>query len=212
MKSNPVGLELARRQRAQGVILEIPEDDSETGRRSALEFYQDGECTILPLDEHRCGYIFDLHIVSNWSCPFEISRVEVELPWGLVPIDWLPEPGKWDGAIYRFPGKGSHEYPQAQVINKYVNLYHILRRGDSVSGWLLGVGERIPDRALCGEISGFVNIFNQFSSKFQANVSFVLHRVDWERRRTREKKQRKPLFEFPDAIGDQSKMETSTKI
>jgi hypothetical protein len=75
MKLNPI---LARRMRAQGILLDIPEDDSEIGRSSAIGLYiiQNGKCEILPLDEFQSGYSFDLHIASNVSWPFEISKVE----------------------------------------------------------------------------------------------------------------------------------------
>jgi hypothetical protein len=200
MKLNPI---LARRMRAQGILLDIPEDDSEIGRSSAIGFYiiQNGKCEILPLDEFQSGDSFDLHIASNVSWPFEISKVEAEFPWGNVPINWLPEPdGRDIGPVgYRFPSELPLEYERTIVINHYVGSHRKLRRGSTASGLLLGIGERAPEDA-GSPVSAFVYVYDQFDRKYEANLLVFIQRWDGGIRPNPKKEQRKSLLECPDRV------------
>lgn len=174
MKRNLASQDLARRMRAQGILLDIPEDDSE-GRRlaSGLFMAQNGECLVIPIDRAQSAYIFDVHIVSNFAWPFSIEKVEVRFPWGQVPINWLPEPDDNDiqGAGYRFPGENPLEFERSVAINRYVGSHRKLRRGDVVSGLLLGTGERIPEDAGPNPAPALLYVYDQFDQKYETQIS-----------------------------------------
>lgn len=193
------GLELARRLRKQGVWLDIPEDDSEHSRTltNGLYITQNGTCHIRSINEIQSAYIFDLHVASKCSWPFQISKVEVEFPWGNVPIDWLPEPDKTDvrGVGYKFPSKDPLEFERKVVINNYVGCHRKLRRGDFVAGLLLGIGEQVPDGAGPSPTTAFLRVYDQFDEKYEVSLLVFIDRPDKGTRKNLKKEMRKPLLE-----------------
>jgi hypothetical protein len=198
-------IEMERRLRAAGVPLEVGEDDCGIAALPAYGLFitQTGECSVLELDPCGVGYILDLRIVPNLPWPFEISALELELPWQDSFLHWIPDPLETfakDG-MYWVPTKEPLSYSRDQVINHYIGTGKRLSRSRSLGGLLLGVGALMPDSVLHGgEVPALVRISDQFGKHYSTVLCLRASRMSEARRAELQHKKaaRKPLFACPD--------------
>jgi hypothetical protein len=87
-------IEMERRLRTAGVPLEVGEEDrgSDFLPANGLFITQTGECSVFDLDPCGVGYILELRIVPNFPWPFELSALELDLPWQDSYLHWIPDP------------------------------------------------------------------------------------------------------------------------
>lgn len=198
-------IELVRRLRAAGIPLEADEDDVGIAALPTygLTIMQTGECSVFDLDPCGVGYILDLRVVPNVPWPFELSALELDLPWQDSYLHWILDPLETfakDG-MYWLPNKESLGYPRDQVINHLVGTGKQISRGRSFGGLLLGVGAFMPDTILQGsEVPALVRISDQFGKQYSSAFSLRASRMDATRRTQLQEKRatRKPLFACPD--------------
>jgi hypothetical protein len=194
---------MERRLRAAGVPLEVGEDDCGINAVPAngLFITRTGDCSAIELDPSGVGYILDLRIVPNFPWPFEISTVELELPWTDSFLHWIPDPLETDAKdeMYWLPTKGGLGYARNQAINHHVGSGKRFSRGCSIGGLLLGIGAFMPDDIRPGsEVPAFVRVLDQFGKEYTREISL---RVERANRRTRLQKKgstRKSLLACPD--------------
>jgi hypothetical protein len=193
-------IEMEGRLRAAGVPLDAGEDDGGIAALPAygLSIMQTGECSVFDLDPCGVGYTIELRIVPNFPWPFEISTLELDLPWEDTFLHWLPDPLETyakDG-MYWLPTREPLGYPRDQVINHLVGAGKRFSRGRSFGGLLLGVGAPMPDTILQGsEVPALVRISDQFGKQYSSAFSLRASR----RTQLQEKRAtRKPLFACPD--------------
>lgn len=122
---------------------------------------------------HGTGFQIHLVITSNKST-FAVSRLELELPWKEDQLMWLEDPEEIGGAsrCYRFCGDRSLEFERNQVINHRLRVTRPFSSGESVGGYLLGLGsEPIPEAFPHGKmIPAFVILHDQFGRVCRAGV------------------------------------------
>jgi hypothetical protein len=198
-------IEMERRLRAAGVPLEAGEDDGGIGALPAygLSITQTGECSVFDLDPCGVGYTIELRIVPNLPWPFEISTIELALPWEDSFLYWIPDPRESDAkdGMYWFPARDPLGYPRDQVINHLVGAGKRLSRGRPFGGLLVGVGAYMPDTILQGsEVPVLVRMSDQFGKQYSSAFSLRASRMDASRRTQLQEKRatRKPLFACPD--------------
>jgi hypothetical protein len=149
------------------------------------------------------GYTIELRIVPNLPWPFEISTIELALPWEDSFLHWIPDPRGTDAkdGMYWFPTRDPLGYPRDQVINHLVDAGKRFSRGRSFGGRLLGVGAFMPDTILQGsEVPALVRISDQFGKQYSRAFSLCASRMTARRRTELQEKRatRKPLFACPD--------------
>jgi len=196
-------IDMERRLRAAGVPLEVGEDDYGNNALPAngLFITQTGDCSALELDPSGVGYMLELRIVPNFPWPFEISTIELELPWQDPFLHWIPDPLETNAkdGMYWLPTKGGLGYARNQAINHHIGSGKRFSRGRSVGGLLLGVGAFMPDDTRPGsEVPAFVRVFDQFGKEYRREISL---RADRAKRPTQLQKKgstRKSLFACPD--------------
>ena len=183
---------IARRIRAAGRPIHIPEDDGEARyiASSDLRVYQTGGVTESTAFNFGAGTGFKiLLVVTNSRSAFSISRFELELPWKEDCLQWLEDPLVIDGPsrCYRFVGPYTLEVERNQVINHHADVTRTFSRGESVKGFLLGYGfEAIPPGFPHGVmIPAFLNIYDQLGHKFQQTVKLWADRSTKKLRNTR---------------------------
>lgn len=91
------------------------------------------------------------------------------------------------------------EFPRDQVINHYADVRHMIPRGKSIKGLLLGMGmAEIPEEYKHGTpIRAMLTIFDQNGQKYPSPVSL------WADRSTRPRRAApkvKPIFEMRDPV------------
>lgn len=211
-------LELARRLRAAGIRIHIPEDEPEAppAPPEGILVYQAGGVTeSLAFDFYGgAGFIVSLIITPNLS-GFSISAFHLELPWEDT-IQWLSDPLDNNAAStgYRFGGQGGLEFDRDQVLNHHADIRRIIPRGVSLSGLLLGFGSgSIPDRFRHGAmIPAFISITDQYMCKSRSPVTLWADRSARLSPATRPTRRRKRLFECPDpGFGDAARTQHETE-
>lgn len=201
-------LALARRIRAAGCPIFIAEDDGETRciPSDELRVYQTGsiiESTAFVLGR-MTGFKIHLVIASSKST-FAVSRVELELPWKEDHLLWLEDPDEIGGSsrCYRFYGNDNIlEFERSEVINHRLRVTRQFSSGESVSGYLLGLGwEAIPEAFSHGKmIPAFVILRDQFGRAFRTGVELWADRTEQGRRRRDLVRRKEALFEKRDVI------------
>jgi hypothetical protein len=170
-------LVLARRIRSAGCPIFIAEDDGEARciPSDELRVSQTGsviESTAFVWG-HGTGFQIHLIITSNKST-FAVSRLKLELPWKEDQLMWLEDPEEIGGAsrCYRFCGDRILEFERNQVMNHRLRVTRPFSSGESVSGYLLGLGsEPIPQAFPHGKmIPAFLILHDQFGRVFRAGV------------------------------------------
>jgi hypothetical protein len=206
-------LELARRIRAAGIPLHIPEDDGEARsvRSDGLRLRQYGgrtESTAFDL-AGGTGFVIWLMVTAHLA-GLAISAFELEVPWAGT-VRCLEDPLEVDGTstVYRFGGRDSLEFDREKVLNHQADVRRILPRGASIRGCLLAVGSQsIPDHFQHGEtIPVFVNVYDQYTNAYRWPVSLWADRSEKLRPAAQPKAKRKGLFECLDPPGPLSHSE-----
>jgi hypothetical protein len=198
-------IEMQRRLRAAGVPLEVVGDDCGIDALPAngLFMTQTGECSVFDLDPCGVGFILELRIVPNFPWPFEISTLELDLPWQDSFLHWLPDPidTRAKDLMYWFPTSDRLRFPRNQAINHHIGSSKRFSRGCSIGGLLLGVGAFMPDDIRHdSEVPAFVRVFDQFGKRYTRPFSLRASRMSPSRRtRLQQKKAtRVPLLACPD--------------
>jgi hypothetical protein len=185
-------LVIARRIRAAGRPIYIPEDDGETRYIASndLKVYQQGGLIENVAIDFGLGTGYKISLVITSNRPmFAISRFALILPWEQTCFYWLEDPLVIDGQshCYRFAGQDIQEFERNQVINHYADVTHTFSRGESVRGYLLGMGhDSIPLEYSHGaSILAFLVIFDQFAGEFGVPVKLWADRMNTKRPRKR---------------------------
>ena len=193
-------IELARRMRAVGVPLELPEDDDSKVTQppaKGISIQHNAEGIAEAIGDTSTGYILDVCIIPNVPWPIEIARVVLHLPWDDPFFQWIPDPSERGAEMYSLPGTSLH-YGRDQVINHRIGQGQALSPGRSLSGILLGCGMDMPRTVLHGsEIPAFLHIFDQFGREYSAGMPLRVHRLNVPARPR--KSARKPLFSCSDS-------------
>ena len=205
MKTNrSSSLELARRLRAGGVDIDVPEDDPQVSSVSlpdVLIRQTGGIIENTAYDYHSVtAYMLFLTITVNVGL-FAISSFGLEVPWDDETIRFLEDPRELDGSeVYRlWAGGGPIEFHRDQVINHYADVRHMIPRGKSITGFLLGMGmAEIPEEYKHGtSIPAMLTIFDQNGQEYPSPVSLW---ADRSAPRRRAAPKCKPIFEMHDAV------------
>jgi hypothetical protein len=200
-------LALARRIRAAGCPIFIPEDDSETRciPSDELRVYLQG--SVVESSAFVWGLMtgFKIHLVITSSkSTFAVSRVELELPWKEDQLLWLEDPDEIGGAsrCYRFYGNDILEFERNEAINHRLRVTKPFSSGESVTGYLLGLGqEAIPEAFPHGKmIPAFVILYDQFGRAFRTGVELWTDRTRQGRRRRDLVRRKGGLFDKRDVI------------
>jgi hypothetical protein len=198
MRNRQQDIDLARRMRAQGIPVEIPVDDYEPGHGDppvGLILRQQGSSDAYELPFNRTGYVLDVEIIPNFPWPFELSAVELAVPWDDQLIEWLPDPQETRApyGMYWLDSENSAiSYEREFVINHHIG--HTLTRGRSLRGLLLGIGRAMPADVRHGaEVAAFLNVFDQFDRKYSCGITFWVDRSE-QLYKPKRKKPRVPLF------------------
>jgi len=196
--------------REQGIPLEIPDDDEGTYSRPApkLSVTQDGYCL---MDDCFCytRYIIDLLIVHTFSLPFQLSSVDLELPWGIEAIEWLSKPDPKKRGYYKFAREDGEMFESDATINGFVGTGRHIRRADPLSGHLLGIGKRLPANVSAGTIAAFLHIYDQLGAHYSADIAFIFSRSPSSISRAQSRKLRRPLFEYPGEFEEEAVVKSS---
>jgi hypothetical protein len=200
-------LVIARRIRAAGRPVYIPEDDSEDRYIASndLRVYQTGGIMESTAFDFGAGTGFKIFLVITNNRPtFAISRFDLELPWRESCLQWLEDPLVIDGPsrCYRFFGPDIPEFERTQVINHYADVTRTFSRGESVRGFLLGYGyEAIPPEFPHGAmIPAFLTLYDQLGRKFRVPLKLWADRRAKNRRRARSVRRRGGLFDKRDPL------------
>jgi hypothetical protein len=119
-------------------------------------------------------------VTSNTS-GFAVSNIELELPWKQTYFWWLEDPDEIDGLsrCYRFVGASTLNFPRDLVINHRLRVTRAFLAGESVEGFLLGVGcDPIPAEFSQGKmIRAFLVLYDQFARSYKAPVELWADRT-----------------------------------
>ena len=201
-------LALARRIRAAGCPIFVAEDDGETPcvPSDELRVYLQG--SVVESSAFVWGRMtgFKIHLVITSSkSTFAVSRVELELPWKEDQVLWLEDPDEIGGAsrCYRFYGNDNIlEFGRNEVINHRLRVTKQFSSGESVTGYLLGLGQNaIPEAFPHGSmIPAFVILYDQFGRAFRTGVELWTDRTEQGHRRRDLVRREGGLFDKRDVI------------
>lgn len=197
-------LELARRIRAAGILIDIPEDDPDAPSvplEDVLIRQTGGVVESAAFDfAGGAGFTVSLVVTINVRS-FAISAFELEVPWGDT-VRFLEDPLEINGTseIYRFGGRYQLEFHRNEVLNHHADVRRILRRGSSLTGLLLAIGgQGIPDEFRHGtDIPAFVIVYDQYNWEHRSPISLWADRSAKLRPAANPKAKRRRLFECPD--------------
>jgi hypothetical protein len=201
IKPSHKGLDLARGIRAAGRPIYIKEDDGEPtdDLSDGLLIYLFGEVNDSLATNFLGGTAFILKANITVNLPgFAISGFGLEFEWDCA-VDFLADPREGERPdVYRFGGRDLPEYKRGQVLNHCADVCHTYPRGFSLSGYLLGMGNKpIPNYIQHGMmIPGFLTVFDQFFRPIRSPISLWADRNQKRLHRTRST--RKRLFDCPD--------------
>ena len=199
------GLGLARRIRAAGIPIYIGEDDGEALRRpsSGLLVYQVGGVIESRAFDFHGGAGYIIHATVTINLPqFAIAGFGLELPWK-DRIRWLEDPREIEGRaeVYVFGGNDYLEFERNQVLNHCADVRRARSRGESLSGYLLAIGnDPIPNKYQHGAmIPAFLIVYDQFWREYRSSTSLWTERAEKSIRRTPPRMLRKSgLLDRPD--------------
>lgn len=207
MKDNGTGsLALARRIRAAGISIYIPEDDEKgcCDRSSDLLIYQFGGVNESLVFDLHGGAGFIIWLTITVKVPrFAIAAFDLELPWEGT-VHWLEDPRNVNVVYaydnYKFSDKYRPEFGRSEVLNHLADVRRKWSRDDSLKGVLLGtVDQPIPEEIKHGAmISGTLIISDQFWQKYRLPVELWADRTAKTRRSRSGIPRRGRLFDHPD--------------
>jgi hypothetical protein len=201
-------LVLARRIRAAGIPIYIGEDDGEAPHdpRSGLLVYKDGRPNETRAFDFygAAGYIINVVITVNLP-HFAIAGFSLELPWNSH-VRWLDDPieSGGDSDVYRFDRGYLLEFERNQVLNRFADVRRVWSRGESLKGYLLGIGDQpIPNQFEQGAmIPALLIIYDQLWREYRWPVSLWRDRTEKPVRHDRSGMRRKGgLLDHRDPIG-----------
>jgi hypothetical protein len=201
-------LAYARRIRAAGRPIHIPEDDGEVRSlpSDALWVRQTGGIMESSVFDWGAGAGFKINLVITSKMPgFAVSRVELEVPWQQTYFWWLEDPVLLDGPsqCYRFVGNQVREFSRELVINHRLQVTRPFSAGESVEGFLLGVGsDPIPETYPQGEmIPADLVLYDQFARRYGVSVELWSDRITKNSRPARwSERRRGGLFDKRDPV------------
>ena len=198
-------LALARRIRAAGRPIYIPDDDDDGGTSegpsNSLDVYPIGGQLESCAFEYSAGTGIMIQLVITVLAPtFVIASFDVELPWQKIGFRWLDDPLEIDESLtkYSFSGK-YYEFERKQVLNHRADVCRTLRRGQSIKGFLLGndmapIPDEVRDASL---FPATVIIWDQYGSRYRASVELTAMRGE---KYVRRPSRRGGLFDKRDRI------------
>ncbi len=189
-------LNLTRRLFANGVPFEIDPEEEDTG----LLMHQIGadlENCAFDLRDGGSGYIVNMTLTITHGA-FAIAGIALELPWTDCGLSLVEDPLE-SGARYNhywFPGNNTLAFERNAVINHFVNVRRLLRRGTTIEGLLLWVGsEPIPDAFVHGVLfPASVVVLDQYGNPYPFEVNLFADRSESGARARQLKKSRPRLF------------------
>jgi hypothetical protein len=185
-------LHRARRLRAAGCQIHIPEDDDTRHIPSdGLRVYQTGG-VIESSAFHWGGYtVYKINLVLTCGIAgLAVSHFELVLPWTKEgsPVQWLEDPVVIDGPsrCYRFGGNEILEFERSLVLNHRLDVTRPFSLGESARGFLLGFEyDLIPEDFPHGKmIPAFLHLYDQFAREFRAPVKLWADRMNKKRQGT----------------------------
>jgi len=156
------------------------------------------ESTVFDLTCGGTGLILYLHVAVDLPA-LNILGWRLDFPWEDPQFHWLTDPAEYTSTgIYKIPGCVGLEYSRNEVINHR----HIVRRGQSLDGPLLGYGfESIPDSYRHGAMieAGLV-LIDEMQREFSTPVQLWADRSARINRQQKKKPTKASLFDKPDFI------------
>jgi len=191
-------LAYARRIRSAGRPIHIPQDDGAVRSipSDALRVRQTGGLIESSAFDWGAGTGFKINlVVTSKISGFAVSNIELELPWKQTSFWWLEDPEVIDGPsrCYRFVGDSTLEFPRNLVINHCLKVTRPFSAGESVEGFLLGIGcDPIPAVFSQGKmIPSFLVLYDQFARPYKAPVELWADRTTKNLRPRRSSAKRK---------------------
>jgi hypothetical protein len=184
-------LQRARRLRAAGFQIHIPEDDGDTRHipSDGLRVYQTGGLIESSAFDWGGGTGYKICLViTSGIAGLAVSHFELLLPWTKQgsPVQWLEDPVVIDGPsrCYRFMGNETLEFERSLVLNHRLDATRPFSEGESARGFLLGFGhDSIPEDYPHGKmIPAFLLLYDQFAREFRAPVKLRADRMNKKRR------------------------------
>ncbi|HTP44140.1 MAG TPA: hypothetical protein VMJ13_06220 [Candidatus Acidoferrum sp.] len=201
-------LAYARRIRAAGRPIHIPEDDREVRSlpTDALRVRQTGSIIESTAFDWGGGTGFKINLIVTSRMPgFAVSHIELGLHWKQTYFNWLEDPAEIDGPsrCYRFGVDSPFEFPRDMVLNHRLKVTQPFSAGESAKGLLLGYGfDSIPAEFSQGKmIPGFLVLYDQFSHPYHAPIELWTDRTTKNLRPARASSKRKGgLFDKRDPV------------
>jgi hypothetical protein len=197
-------LALARRIRAAGCLIYIPEDDdpAQATLTDEVKVCQTGGVIDSSVFDYAGGTGFRISLaITSLRRNFAVSHYELELPWKLGAFTWLEDPKNLvpPRQEYRFGGTNDLQFDRDLVINHELRVTHCFADGESVEGLLLGCDQgTIPDDVRHGAmIAGYLILRNQRSREFRAPIELWCNRGQ---RKAPIRTKRRSLFESRDLV------------
>jgi hypothetical protein len=161
-----------------GVLSADAEDATITSAPKDLLIRQVGgfvESSAFDLDcGYGTGYVLSLHVAVDLPA-FKIWGWKLDLPWEDAQFQWLTDPAEYSSVeeMYKFPSSAL-KFPRSVVINHL----HVLKRGHSFDGLLLGYGfESIPASYRHGAtLSASLVLTNDMGHDFETAVQLWVNR------------------------------------
>jgi hypothetical protein len=188
-------LHRARRLRAAGCQIHIPDDDDDPRHIPSddLRVYQTGGVIESTAFDWGGGTAYKIYLViTSEISGLAVSHFELMLPWTQEGsrVQWLEDPVTIDGPsrCYRFSGNEFLEFERSLVINHRLDVTRPFSAGESARGFLLGFGyDPIPEEFPHGKmIPAFLVLYDQFTGDYRAPVELWADRM-------RKKRPGKPL-------------------
>jgi hypothetical protein len=134
--------------------------------REKVEIDQQGgihDSMVLELGDGRVAVMADIVVTNQTSRTIDVIDIELEAPWGEKCWDWLMPTRMCAGRgkqsfslqVYKFPGKGGWEFGSDVVINHQLIEIGKMPSRRPVSGWLMGIGGRMPAELCHGQWQDF---------------------------------------------------------
>lgn len=130
---------------------------------------------IIDLGPDQTGYVLPLLVAHNIRGEFAVHQVELDLPWGTIPVDWYEKPSDW---------KGIPELENLRLGYRELNeedllkLPYRMRRGQVLRGVLVGVsGNPIPEDFLgAGCVPTTVILKNYWGREYAGTILLTISR------------------------------------
>jgi hypothetical protein len=191
-------LAYARRIRNAGRPIHIPADDGEAPciPSEDLRVRQTGGLIESTAFDWGAGTGFKINlVVTSKVSGFAVSHIELEVPWKLTYFWWLEDPVVVDGPwrCYRFVGNEVLEFKRELVINHRLQVTRPFSAGESVEGFLLGIGcDPIPAEFCQGRtIPALLVLYDQFARPYRTSVDLWADRTTKNLRPRRSSARRK---------------------